>query len=124
MSTPATDAHGRRSVEFSPVPDRAAKRGGGQAHVPLGPSSDDDSHCLPQPASDETPETVYERRWALTVLDAAIARLKHDCAEAGDGVLFETLADMVDDPADVDAELAYLLDVLGRRHRASSLKQP
>jgi hypothetical protein len=29
----------------------------------------------------------------------------------------------VDDPADVDAELSYLLDVLARRHPASSLKR-
>ena len=38
--------------------------------------------------------------------------------------LRETLADTVDDPADVDAELTYLMDVLGRRHRGSSLNQP
>ena len=38
--------------------------------------------------------------------------------------LRETLADTVDDPADVDAELFYLLDVLARRHRTSSLNQP
>ena len=38
--------------------------------------------------------------------------------------LRETLADTVSDTADVDAELAYLLDVLSRRHRTSSLEQP
>ncbi len=38
--------------------------------------------------------------------------------------LRETLADTVNDPADIDAELAYLLDVLSRRHRASSLERP
>jgi RNA polymerase sigma-70 factor (ECF subfamily) len=37
--------------------------------------------------------------------------------------LRETLADTVSDPADVDAELAYLLDVLSRRHRTSSIEQ-
>jgi RNA polymerase sigma-70 factor (ECF subfamily) len=37
--------------------------------------------------------------------------------------LRETLSDTVDDPADVDAELAYLMDVLGRRRRGSSLHQ-
>lgn len=147
--------------------DRAAKRGGGQAHVPLGPQSDEDSYRLPEPASGETPETIYEQRWALTVLDAAMARLKGDYEGAGDGVLFETLhpfltgddgasyaaasdtlgksegavrvavhrlrrrfgrclretlADTVDDPADVDAELTYLLEVLARRQGASCLR--
>lgn len=38
--------------------------------------------------------------------------------------LRETLADTLDDPADVDAELTYLLDVLARRHRGSSLSEP
>ena len=148
--------------------DRAAKRGGGQAHVPIGPQAGDDPHAAVEPASDETPETIYEQRWALTVLDAAMARLELDRQGAGDGLLFETLrpfltgddgasyaeaaltlqkaegavrvavhrlrrrfgrclretlVDTVDDPADVDAELAYLLDVLARRHRGSSLNQ-
>ena len=149
--------------------DRAAKRGGGQAHVPLGPYSNDDARPVPDPASDETPESLFEQRWALTVIDTAMARLKHASAETGDGALFETLspfltgddgasyadaahvlqkaegtvrvavhrlrrrfgqclretlADTVDDPADVAAELSYLLDVLARRHRTSSLNRP
>jgi RNA polymerase sigma-70 factor (ECF subfamily) len=148
--------------------ERAAKRGGGQARVPIGPQSADDPHRFPEPASDETPETIYEQRWALTVLDAAMARLERDRQGAGDAVLFvtlrpfltgddgasyaeaaltlqkaegavrvavhrlrrrfgrclrETLADTVDNPADVDAELTYLMDVLARRHRGSSLNQ-
>jgi len=149
--------------------DHAAKRGGGQAHVPLGPRSDEDTRAFPEPSSGETPETIFEQRWALTVLDAAMARLALDSEEAGDQVQFETLrpfltggegasyaaaartlekaegavrvavhrlrrrfglclretlADTVNDPADIDAELGYLLDVLSRRHRASSLERP
>jgi len=137
--------------------------------MPIGVQAGDDPHAAVEPVSDETPETIYEQRWALTVLEAAMARLKDDCAGAGDGFLFETLhpfltgddgasyaeaaltlqkaegavrvavhrlrrrfgrclretlADTVDNPADVDAELTYLMDVLGRRHRGSSLNQP
>jgi RNA polymerase sigma-70 factor (ECF subfamily) len=149
--------------------DQAAKRGRGEADVALGPPSDFDPHRFPEPASDETPETIYEQTWALTVLDAAMARLEHDAEEAGDEIQYgtlrpfltgdegasyagaahtlektegavrvavhrlrrrfgrclrEALSDIVDDPAEVDAELAYMLGVLARRHRTSSLKQP
>ena len=149
--------------------DHAAKRGGGHVHVPLGPSSDEDARPVPDPASDETPESIFEQRWALTVIDTAMARLERESAGADDPRLFETLrpfltgdegasyadaarvlqktegtvrvavhrlgrrfgqclretlADTVDDPADVAAELSYLLDVLARRHRTSSLNQP
>jgi len=149
--------------------DRAAKRGGGHVHVPLGPSSDEDARPVPDPTSDETPESIFEQRWALTVIDTAMTRLERDGAGGDAPRLFETLrpfltgdegasyadaaqvlqkpegtvrvavhrlrrrfgqclretlADTVDDPADVDAELEYLMDVLGRRRRGSSLNQP
>ncbi len=51
---------------------------------------------------------------------AAVHRLRRRFGRC----LRETLADTVDDPADIDAELAYLLDVLSRRHQASLLDQP
>ena len=54
-------------------------------------STDDDSRRIPEPASDETPESIFEQRWALTVLEAAMERLKRHSEEAGDGALFETL---------------------------------
>ena len=149
--------------------ERAAKRGGGQAHAPIGVQTGEDPQRFPDPASDETPERIFEQRWALTVIDTAMARLERESAGADEARLFETLrpfltgddgasyadaaqvlqkaegtvrvavhrlrrrfgqclretlADTVDDPADVAAELSYLLDVLARRHRTSSLNQP
>lgn len=146
--------------------DRAAKRGGGRPHLPLDSPAADDHLRVPEPASDETPETVYEHHWAMTVLEVAMARLKHDCEVGGEASLFEALypflagdesasyeevahalqksegavrvavhrlrrrfgtclretaADTVDTASDVDAELAYLLEVVARRPRASSL---
>jgi DNA-directed RNA polymerase specialized sigma24 family protein len=43
--------------------DHAAKHGGGQAHVPLGSWSDEDTGAFPEPSSGESPETIFERRW-------------------------------------------------------------
>jgi RNA polymerase sigma-70 factor (ECF subfamily) len=91
--------------------DHAAKRGGGHVHVPLGPSPDEDARPVADPASDETPETIYEQRWALTVLDVAMARLEHHCEEAGDRILFETLRPfLTGDEGASYADAAHALD--------------
>ena len=70
--------------------DRAntLKRGGGAKFIPWEdleeePQSGLDSH-LP-------PDRVYERQWALTVLDQAFARLREECIAAGKAELFEAL---------------------------------
>jgi RNA polymerase sigma-70 factor (ECF subfamily) len=47
--------------------DRTHKRGGG-ALVPLEFSSGEERYRR-EPAHDETPERIFERRWALAVLD-------------------------------------------------------
>lgn len=147
--------------------DRAAKRGGDHVHLSIGPAAGDERGGVPDPACGESPEAVYERRWALATLDAAMTRLGNEyerrgrrqvfetlrgfltddgagsaaCADAlglTDGsirvavhrmrrrfgeCLRDTLADTVDDPADVDRELEFLLTVVSRRPAATSLER-
>src|SRR5262249_3826461 len=43
------------------------------------------------PGHDCTPEKLYERRWALTLLDCVLARLAREFAEAGKAELFGQL---------------------------------
>jgi RNA polymerase sigma-70 factor (ECF subfamily) len=45
-----------------------------------------------EPATDATPERIFERRWALAVLDAALTRLRDDCRLAGRTRLFDALS--------------------------------
>lgn len=45
-----------------------------------------------EPATDETPERIFERRWALAVLGAALTRLREDCQQSGRARLFDTLS--------------------------------
>jgi len=71
--------------------DRAAKRGGGRPHVSIGAPSADDLARFVEPASDETPETIYEQRWALTVLDVAMQRLQQLSETAGELAQFAAL---------------------------------
>ena len=63
---------------------RAQKRGGGQAAVPL------DSNVgggVSEPAADE----VYDRQWALTLLERTMARLRDEYARGGKTGEFEQL---------------------------------
>jgi len=66
------------------------KRGGGQA-----PLSWDDETLERQyrldPGDQATPETLYERRWALSVLEQTLDRLRQEYVEAGKEDLFDGL---------------------------------
>jgi RNA polymerase sigma-70 factor (ECF subfamily) len=44
-----------------------------------------------EPADELTPERLYERRWALTVLDRTLERLQSEYLAAGKGPLFDEL---------------------------------
>lgn len=70
--------------------DRAQKRGGGLAPVSID-AQDAEGRYLHEPADPLTPEKLYERRWALTVLDQALARLQNEYAASGRGAIFEKL---------------------------------
>src|SRR6202042_3871506 len=52
---------------------RAQKRGGGMV-VPLEFSSGEERYQR-EPAHDETPERIFERRWALSLLDRVMGKL-------------------------------------------------
>jgi RNA polymerase sigma factor (sigma-70 family) len=66
------------------------KRGGGRRIVPLD-FEGKDSHGAIEPAHDWTPERLYERQWALTLLDSVLARLRNEYEQAGKTRWFEQL---------------------------------
>jgi RNA polymerase sigma-70 factor (ECF subfamily) len=68
----------------------AQKRGGGRTTLPLG-FEDADGRYQREPAHTLTPEKLFERRWALALLDAVLARLRAEYAAGGKLLLFETL---------------------------------
>jgi len=69
---------------------RALKRGGGRKALPLD-FEDGESRYLLEPADQRTPETIYERRWALTLLDETLGRLRMEHDASGRGDLFDAL---------------------------------
>src|SRR5512145_1680203 len=68
---------------------RAHKRGGGVV-VPLEFLSGEERYQR-EPAHDETPERIFERRWALSVLDRVVERLRSEFVQHGRPEHFERL---------------------------------
>jgi len=68
---------------------RAQKRGGGML-VPLEFSSGEERYQR-EPADEETPERIFERRWALSVLDRVVERLRNEFVQQGRPEHFERL---------------------------------
>jgi RNA polymerase sigma factor (sigma-70 family) len=69
---------------------RSQKRGAGIATVPL--QSDDAEHrYLVEPIDSETPEKLYERRWALTVIDRVLAGLRCEAETEGRTAEFDAI---------------------------------
>ena len=66
------------------------KRGGGCAHFSLDATSAEDRYQRDQ-VDELTPEDIYERRWAETVVDSVTQRLEKEFAEAGLAGRFEEL---------------------------------
>ena len=69
--------------------NRAQKRGGGTV-LSLEFSSGEDRYQR-EPAHDETPERIFERRWALSVLDRVVERLRSEFVHHGRPEHFERL---------------------------------
>lgn len=133
---------------------RAQKRGGHQPPISLNVETAEGAYQL-EPQDDLTPEMLFDRRWALMLLERVLALLRNEHVSAGKGALFDHLkgyltgdsdgtpyadvanalgmtdgavkvavhrlrrrfrdtliqeiADTVSDPAEIDAEMAYLL---------------
>jgi RNA polymerase sigma-70 factor (ECF subfamily) len=70
--------------------ERAQKRGGGVASLPLEFATAEAQYAR-EPADADTPDRIFERRWALTLLDHVLARLRAEYVRDGKGPLFEAL---------------------------------
>jgi RNA polymerase sigma-70 factor (ECF subfamily) len=68
----------------------AQKRGGDQAVLSLNMSKGEEWYAL-EPADELTPERVFDRRWALTVLDRALTDLRDEFEALGKSPLFTGL---------------------------------
>jgi RNA polymerase sigma-70 factor (ECF subfamily) len=68
----------------------AQKRGGGQKTLSLD-FRDGEARYQREPSHEWTPERVYERRWALLLLDRALAQLRSEHEASGKTAQFDVL---------------------------------
>ncbi|MBL9132990.1 MAG: sigma-70 family RNA polymerase sigma factor [Verrucomicrobiaceae bacterium] len=71
------------------------KRGGGAKLVELDALAAEE-RLAQEPVTEESPERLFDRRWAQAVIEAAHARLRADYERAGKTQLFAVLAPLVD----------------------------
>jgi len=78
---------------------RALKRGGGQTPVSID-AMEAEGWYAPAAVEHTTPESLFERRWGLSLLEQAMARLRADFAGIGKATQFEKMSAFLDfDPA-------------------------
>ena len=76
------------------VRNRAEKRGSGQRLISI---DEENAERLYQqePAGETPPETLYDKKWALALLDAALRRLAKEYSKTGKGGIFEHLKGLI-----------------------------
>ena len=74
--------------------ERAQKRGSGQVIVGLDFESAEARYSA-EPVDTLTPDAVFERQWALGVLDRVLLTLRAECRKAGKSALFDQVRDLL-----------------------------
>src|SRR6185436_5683545 len=74
--------------------EHALKRGGGRIPVSID-LVEAEKWYMPAVAAEVTPESLFERRWALSLLEQVLARLRAELDAAGKSAQFESLAPLL-----------------------------
>jgi len=74
--------------------DRALARGGGHRRVPM-ETYDGEPAYIAEPVEQWTPEKLYERRWALAVIDGAMNQIRQQYIDKGKSDRFDALFPLV-----------------------------
>jgi len=85
--------------------EQAVKRGGEYTFVPLDEVLAESRYGA-EPADDMTPEKLFERRWALTLLDQTMEELKREYVDSRRGEQFEALHPFIASASDSSASYA------------------
>jgi DNA-directed RNA polymerase specialized sigma24 family protein len=70
---------------------RTGKRGGGAPVLSLDAPGDAEERFIAEPASQLTPEKIFDARWALMLMERAFTRIRDEYAASGKAELFEAL---------------------------------
>ena len=90
----------------------AQKRGGGK--LPLSLDADQaEAYYAAEPFTDETPETLYQRRWALTIVARSLEALRAQREKHGRGEEFDLLRPALTEPTATALDTATAAEELG-----------
>jgi len=89
---------------------RAQKRGGGVRFIALDAESAETRYAM-EPADESSAETIYDRRWALALLDQVLARLRDEFTREGKERVFDELKAALTGAKIPYAEIATRLDL-------------
>lgn len=95
----------------------ALKRGGGHQVVSIEASQEENSITI-DPADHRTPEEIYQRQCALSMIEAAVAQLAKEQESAGKADQFELLRPRLDPTLSCTGNDAELAAALGMSHDA------
>jgi RNA polymerase sigma factor (sigma-70 family) len=76
--------------------EHAGKRGGGRPVLPID-SLEAEGRYAREPAHDLTPERIFDRSWALTLLDRVLDQLRREYEDAGRESVFKELRSVLTD---------------------------
>lgn len=79
----------RRFISKKRDAQRALKRGGGRTVVSID-TDDAESRYSREPADSLTPDRLFNRRWAVSLLDQVLSRLQKQYEDRGQQLIFET----------------------------------
>jgi RNA polymerase sigma-70 factor (ECF subfamily) len=77
-----------------------ARRGGGHAHLSLDFDEAERAYTL-EPRTDETPDRLFDRRWAAIALDRALQRLRAEYTELGRAPVADALLPYLTDTGEL-----------------------
>jgi RNA polymerase sigma factor (sigma-70 family) len=73
---------------------RAVKRGGGVLQLSIDAGGAEERYAA-EPVDAMSPEMLFDRRWAFTLLDRAMARLREEFEASGRGAAFEAMKEFL-----------------------------
>ena len=77
----------------------AQKRGGGAPAISLDAIAAEERYAL-APRDELSPDKLFDRRWAVAVIEQALARLGAEYSAAGKGALFDALKPLLSSPGE------------------------
>jgi DNA-directed RNA polymerase specialized sigma24 family protein len=98
----------------------AAKRGGGRTIISLDEMNAEQFSRF-EPASDVSPDKLFDWRWAMTLLAQAVVKLRAEMTEAGKLDVFEELKSFLTNDAP-DGEYAKVAQRLGGNNQSVALQ--